>query len=152
MKGNQGQGMPDSILKQKASNTMYGRPRSDMHTINERQTQYDDASGYTNDFKENNNDLNASNFDATLSMSLKDPNRPPRDVPGLAEFLEKQYEKKLGVRTENPQDLLQFWRNYVSVFHIREAKEKAAKRGLDADYLPQAGGLSLLGGGSPKKY
>lgn len=86
---------------------MYGqRPRSDMQTIKERETHYDDESGYS-EYKEN--DINASNFDqsnATLSMSLKDPNRPPKVIDGLAEFLLEEHEKKLGVPTENPKDLL----------------------------------------------
>lgn len=135
MKGNQAQGLPDGILKQKANNTMYGqRPRSDMQTIKERETHYDDESGYS-DAKENYQ-MNASqNFDqsnATLSMSLRDPNRRPRVVPGLAEFLLEEHEKKLGVPTENPKDLLQFWRNYVSIQHI---KERNAKRNFEGDSM-----------------
>ena len=57
-----------------------------MQTIKERETHYDDESGYS-DFKENT-DLNAlDQSNATLSMSLRDPNRRPQVVPGLARFL-----------------------------------------------------------------
>tara|TARA_B110000285_G_C15117307_1_gene614898 strand:- start:2185 stop:2502 length:318 start_codon:yes stop_codon:yes gene_type:complete len=105
MKGNQGSPGPGGILK-KGSNTMAGqRPRSDMQTIQEDKTRYDDS-----EYSDYRNKENASqNFEAsnvTLSMSMKDAHGRPKVVPGLAEFLLDEHEKKLGVPTENPKDLL----------------------------------------------
>lgn len=114
------------ILKNRKSGTMYDKGRSGMDTVKEQQTHYDDESGYS-EYKENN-DLNISqNLDAshvTMSMSMKDPSRPPIVVPELAEFLLEEYRKKLGVDTENSKDLLQFWRNYVSLKHKQEREAK----------------------------
>ena len=66
-----------------------------MQTIKERETHYDDESGYS-DYKENN-DLNAfDQSNATLSMSHKDPpNRPAKVIDGLAQFLLEEHEKRL---------------------------------------------------------
>jgi hypothetical protein len=65
---------------------------------------------------ENDNFLNRSNpgLEATLSMSVKDPSRPPKIIEGLADFLQDEYKKRLGVYTQDSKVLLQFWRNYVS--------------------------------------
>ena len=109
-----------------------------MQTIKERETHYDDESGYS-DYKENN-DLNAfDQSNATLSMSYKDPpNRPAKVIDGLAQFLLEEYEKKLGVPTENTNDLLQFWKNYVSIQHIKERNSKRSN--FDGDLGLQSGG------------
>lgn len=123
--------MPGGILKPKKSGTMYEKTL--MQSIPERKTQYDE-SDYS-EYKENN-DLNISqNLDAshvTMSMSMKDPMRPPIVVPELADFLLEEYRKKLGVDTENSKDLLQFWRNYVSSKH---KQEREAKRDFNKDSM-----------------
>jgi hypothetical protein len=83
-----------------------------MHTIKE----YDQAD-FNSSYQENDNYLNKSgnNLEGTLSMSVKDPSRPPKILDGLADFLQDEYHKRLGVYSQDSKDLLQFWRNYVSI-------------------------------------
>jgi hypothetical protein len=117
-----------------------------MHTINEKN---DYGSNYEND-----NFLNRSgNLGETMSMSVKDPSRPPMIIDGLTEFLYDEHKNRLGIITNEPKDLLGFWRKYVSVEQRELRKQKMQNRdGFNSlmDNFDQAGGSSIAV--SPKKH
>ena len=92
-----------------------------MQTIKE----YDQAD-FNSSYQENENYLNKSgnNLEGTLSMSVKDPSRPPKIMEGLADFLQDEYHKRLGVYSQDSKDLLQFWRKYVSIEYKEQRRLK----------------------------
>jgi hypothetical protein len=105
-----------SILKKPKNNGNYDAA-TNMHTIKEY-----DRNDFNSSFNENENVMNMSGN--TLSMSVKDPSRPPKIIEGLTDFLQDEYNKRLGVHTQESKDLLQFWRNYVSIEYREQRKQK----------------------------
>lgn len=114
-----------------------------------------DVDDFNSSFKENNDYMNKSgnNLEATLSMSVKDPSRPPKIVEGLTDFLQDEYQKRLGVHTQDTKELLQFWRNYVSVEYKEQRKLKLQNKDGFNSFMTDNGyeqGGSLAA--SPKKH
>lgn len=89
----------------------------------------------------------------TLSMSVKDPSRPPKVIEGLTDFLQDEYSKRLGVYTQESKDLLQFWRDYVSTEYKEQRKQKLRNKDKFNSFMSDNGfeqGNSLAP--SPKKH
>lgn len=96
-----------------------------------------------------------NNLEGTLSMSVKDPSRPPKILEGLADFLQDEYHKRLGVISQDPTDLLKFWKSYVSVEFKEQRKLKLQQKGgfdsfMTDNGFEQGGGTSMAV--SPKKH
>jgi hypothetical protein len=112
---------PGGTILKKPKNTTNFDAATAMHTINEKN---DYGSNYEND-----NFLNRSgNLEGTMSMSVKDPSRPPMIIDGLTEFLYDEHKNRLGIITNEPKDLLQFWRKYVSIEQKEQRKLKMQSR------------------------
>ena len=64
-----------------------------------------------------NNSGSEKQHSHVLEESVRDPNRPPKIIDGITDFLQDEYHKRLGVFTEESKDLLKFWRSYVSILY-----------------------------------
>lgn len=55
--------------------------------------------------------------DSRLEESIRDPQRPPKQIPGLVQFLIEEHKNRLGIFTQDDKKLFRFWKQHVSTYY-----------------------------------
>lgn len=81
--------------------------------------------------------------DSRLEESIRDPQRPPKQIPGLVQFLIEEHKNRLGIFTQDDKKLFRFWKQHVSTYYRQERELQNDQRNRSTGGFNGVGDLYL---------